>query len=119
VGSPTCDGPPVPIRHYHGDADTAIQYEGTSFPIYNVDLVGVEASMEVWRERNLCDPEALPETWVIGDTTCQAWSCAAPTELCTLDGWGHQWPGGNNRGAKQHDATTASWEWFTAEEQPE
>jgi len=112
VGSPTCAGDPVPIRHYHGDADTAIAYEGTHFPIYNVDLISVEASMEVWRTRNLCDPDAPPETWIEGDTTCQAWSCAAPTELCTLEGWGHRWPGGANRGARQHDATTASWQWF-------
>jgi polyhydroxybutyrate depolymerase len=116
VGSPTCSGPPIPIRHYHGNADTAIAYKGTDFPIYNVSLVGVEESMEVWRARNECEPQVPPETWVDGDTTCQAWSCAVPTELCTLDGWGHQWPGGANRGAKQHDATLESWGWFLEQE---
>ncbi len=112
VGSPTCSGDPVPVRHYHGDADTAIKYDGTRFGIYDFDLPGAVESMEIWRERNLCDPEIPPETWVDGDVTCQAWSCAVPTELCTLSGWGHRWPGGANRSSNQHDATTESWDWF-------
>ena len=106
-----CNGPPVPIRHYHGLADETVPFEGGTSQRGLADYPSVEDAMAVWRQRNQCTDTV--ETFEIGDTTCQSWDCdGASTELCTLSGFGHLWPGGANRGPNQTDATTDGYAWF-------
>jgi polyhydroxybutyrate depolymerase len=106
-----CQGPPVPIRHYHGSNDTTVPFEGGQSARGRVVYPSIDASMEIWRNRNGCSTEE-PEVVVDGDTTCRIWSCDVPTETCLIQGMGHQWPGGANRGPLQHDATVDGYAWF-------
>ena len=106
-----CKGPPVAVRHYHGMADTKVPVEGGPNPNGRVTYPSAEETMSIWRNRNSCSADP-PEEVVEGDTTCRVWSCEAPTELCLLQGVGHVWPGGTNRGATEHDATIDGFAWF-------
>ena len=61
-------------------------------------------------------------TYQHGEVTCRAYTgCAddASAELCTIDGGGHQWPGGNDLPFLGHntddvDATARIWAFFAA-----
>ncbi len=106
------DGPPVPIREYHGTADPVVPYDGgAGNSIRDVTFNSVEDTIDTWRERNGCS-EADPEVTVNGDTTCEAWPCQADTVLCTVDGWGHAWPGGTAASRTDANATQAIYDWF-------
>jgi len=109
----SCDGDPRPIRAYHGTADETVPYEGgPGNGRFAVDYRSAEESIAVFRERNQCseaEPEVILER---GDTTCVAWDCVAATELCTVEGFGHMWPGGANHGSTQANATGDAWLWF-------
>ena len=99
-----CDGDfPLPVRHYHGEADTVVPIDGgVSF---RTKVPPLDDTIEAWKVRNQCS-EAFTET-VTGDTTCRKWDCAAPTEFCTIADWPHMWPGGVNASRTDADATTA------------
>ncbi|NCG22257.1 MAG: hypothetical protein GWP91_24845 [Rhodobacterales bacterium] len=107
-----CEGVPVPIRHYHGENDPSVPYEGGMGRKEEVGIVtSVPDTMAIWRIRNKCTDDE-PTVVVDGDTTCTAWSCEVPTEMCIVENWAHTYPGGRNRNGKQHDATTDGWQWF-------
>ena len=80
----------MPILHFHGTDDALVPYAGggpLGFPSVPDTYAG-------WKQRNGC---AGPDLVVYqhGDSSCvQAIGCAADTELCTVDGGGHTWPGG-------------------------
>ena len=81
---------PVPIIHFHGTADEVVPYEGNGggFP-------AVEPSLQGWAERNGCNPKS-ELTLEMDDVSCQTWNeCDqdASVTLCTIDGFGHCWPG--------------------------
>ncbi len=89
---PGCEpGRPMPVLHFHGDADLVVQYRG---------LIGayppVVEGMEDWAERNGCGA-GREERARIEEVLCETWSgCEAETELCTVEGGGHQWFGGES-----------------------
>lgn len=111
------DGRPMPVKYYHGTADEVVPVDGGVAGLRGVDLPSAQETIEVWKERNACVGEGTVVT--NGDTTCTSWDCAAPTELCLVEGWGHQWPGGVNAGRTDAGATIAIWEWFAAQEPPQ
>ncbi|MEM6292811.1 MAG: PHB depolymerase family esterase [Myxococcota bacterium] len=81
---------PVPVIHFHGTDDATVPYGGNAagFP-------AVEASLAGWAERNGCDSTSSV-TFEMDDVSCQTWEgCEedATVTLCTLDGFGHCWPG--------------------------
>jgi poly(3-hydroxybutyrate) depolymerase len=82
-----------------------------------VQYTSVDETMARWRERNQCD-DADPTVTVTGDTTCTAWSCAAPTELCLIEAFAHQWPGGIHSAETDANATGALFEFFSAATPP-
>lgn len=90
--APTRD---VPVMQIHGSEDGHVPWEGgvgcgptaTSF-------VSVPESMEGWRTRNGCDATSRA-TFTQGNGSCAAYEgCSAAVELCTINGAGHSWPGG-------------------------
>jgi polyhydroxybutyrate depolymerase len=90
-----CEGEPIPFRHYHGLADTNVPFEGgesrSGRNVFPPALDGVE----LYKERNGCVAEE-PDTFTFGPMSCTRWQCQASTELCTIEGWQHAWPGGKN-----------------------
>jgi polyhydroxybutyrate depolymerase len=88
-GSPGCNpGRAVPVLHIHGTADNVVPYNGYG------GFVSAPATFDGWAERNGC-ATTTTTTYQRGDVRCERRDgCAAPVELCTIEGGGHQWPGG-------------------------
>jgi polyhydroxybutyrate depolymerase len=103
-----CDGPPVPVLAFHGDADPIVPYEGgglSSVRIADQNLyqgavpagtatpTGVDESMRRWAEHNGCEPEPTDEP-LTPEILRRTWQgCDAPTVLYVVVGGGHTWPG--------------------------
>lgn len=92
-----CPGDPIPYRHYHGMEDPIVPFEGGDAPRGRNTWPPALDGVELYKKRNLCT-DAAPETFVFGPMTCTRWDCEASTELCTINGWQHAWPGGANTG---------------------
>ena len=81
----------------------------------------VDDTMGDWASRNGCG--GSPSTYFDeGDVTCEEWTgCddGATVRLCTVDGGGHQWPGGATLPGLGSNtdvivATDAMWDFFEA-----
>jgi polyhydroxybutyrate depolymerase len=119
VGIDNCNPTrPLPVFHVHGTSDLVIPFAGggpnNSEP--------VATTIDRWKQRNGCT--AAPVTvHDQGDAKCVVYGgCTngADVELCTIDGGGHQWPGGESLGilngtkSDNLDATGAAWSFFVA-----
>jgi polyhydroxybutyrate depolymerase len=88
---------PVPIIAFHGTADRIVPYGGsTAGDRQGFALPAVRDWAATWAERNGCDatPQALP---VMGEVSGVRYTnCKANAEviLYTVQGGGHNWPGG-------------------------
>lgn len=81
---------PIPVIHFHGTADAVVPYGGNGF-----GFPSVEESLQGWADRNGCDP-ASTISFEMDDVSCQTWSGCdddADVTLCTIEGFGHCWPG--------------------------
>jgi polyhydroxybutyrate depolymerase len=118
VGTPTCaPSRPVPIFHVHGTSDPIIPYGGGGWN----GNEPVATTIDRWVTANACTTTTT--TYQHGDATCVTrGGCTdgADVTLCTIDGGGHQWPGGDSigtiSGTKSDDliATEAMWAFFAA-----
>jgi len=104
----TCEGRPVPVMAFHGDADPIVGYDGAGLnatTISNQQFFkgevppgmpvhrGVDAAMATWAAHNGCDAEPVEER-ISGEVRRRTWQhCRAPTILYIVDGGGHAWPG--------------------------
>ncbi len=112
--SPCTPSRPVPVLHIHGTADQIVPYNGFA------GFVSVPGTIDAWHERNGCSDDV--EVSTVGEVRCErALGCAegADVELCTVDGGGHQWPGGMTipglgRNTNDLDATAAALDFFAA-----
>lgn len=99
---------PIPVLAFHGTADPLLPITGGVGPnVGMLQLSGetatglVEMAMRpetleaanAWAERNGCAPEPASNPVDIGVNLTSWSSCDAPTELYTVDGGGHTWPG--------------------------
>ena len=92
---------PVPVFEIHGSNDGHIPFAGGigCGPSSGVDFTSVPATMEGWRTRNGCSAATLP-SFEQGDGKCAAYQdCKSPVVLCTIEGGGHSWPGGEPKQA--------------------
>ncbi|MEZ4364904.1 MAG: PHB depolymerase family esterase [Kofleriaceae bacterium] len=112
---------PVPVLSFHGTSDLTVPYEGS----WVFGFRSEEDSIAGWVERNGCTGAAI-ETYAMGDARCVTrGNCTAGADvgLCTIDGGGHQWPGGEAipaSGKVSHDldASDAIWAFFAAHPRP-
>ncbi len=86
---------PISVLEFHGTRDIVVPYEGGGLTIFR----SVEETNEAWRAKNTCTG-AGSIVYQQGDATCSQYKCAEGTEveLCTIDGGGHTWPGGEPTG---------------------
>jgi polyhydroxybutyrate depolymerase len=108
---------PIPVLHFHGTDDAIVPYEPTS----GFSAMSVDNQINAWAERNGC---AGPPSVFLNeeDVLCERYdSCndGAEVALCTIDGGGHQWPGGVSipfLGANTDaiSATQMMWDFFSA-----
>jgi polyhydroxybutyrate depolymerase len=107
---------PVPVMHFHGTADGIVPYAGGGFTGYR----SVDETIAGWATRDACTGDPA-ESYRNGMVTCLTRStCQDGVEvtLCSVEGGGHQWPGGTSipgGGTTTMDisATDAMWEFFT------
>ncbi|MEZ4366254.1 MAG: PHB depolymerase family esterase [Kofleriaceae bacterium] len=113
---------PVPVMHVHGTSDLIVAYDGDGF----VDYRSVDETLGFWTARDGC-AEATTTTYDQGDATCVTYTgCddGADVVRCTIDGGGHQWPGGTSTGvlggmlSDDLDASAALWAFFAAHPLP-
>lgn len=98
----------VPVLLVHGTDDTLVSYSW------------VDETIDFWRMRNTCT--SMQTTYQNGAATCVTHGdCTggADVVLCTIEGGGHQWPGGEAipfLGTKSDDliATDHIWDFFAA-----
>ncbi|MFL6204481.1 MAG: alpha/beta hydrolase family esterase [Acidimicrobiales bacterium] len=117
---PLCgEATPVAYAYFHGTDDPVVLYEGGGSrgtrPV-------IETSQD-WAEQNGCDPDPVDER--IGDDVIhRRWlGCDATTDLYTVEGGGHTWPGARDVGRLGHttqaiSATQIIWDVFTAASSP-
>jgi polyhydroxybutyrate depolymerase len=89
---------PVPLLDFHGTSDPMVPFGGGTPLVpqlgFGLTFRSVADTMAVWRQLDGCSDEAQV-VYAQGDASCSKWSgCAADLELCTIDGGGHTWPGG-------------------------
>jgi polyhydroxybutyrate depolymerase len=121
IGIDTCHpARPVPVFDVHGTSDLVIPYGGGG--VNNNESVAT--TIDRWASYNGCSTGAT-SVYEHGDATCvRRNGCTADVELCTIDGGGHQWPGGESvgvfNGTKSDDlmATDAAWAFFAAHPRP-
>jgi polyhydroxybutyrate depolymerase len=85
---------PIAVMHQHGTADFVVPYDG-----FFIGADTVPETIAGWVSRNGCTTETV--TFDEGDATCVTHGgCTADADvtLCTLEGGGHQWPGGESAG---------------------
>ncbi len=93
---------PVPMMHLHGTDDHLAPYDGIApaacSPARERHFISARATAEVWVAKNGCSGNAeLTFENQAGDVRCETWGdCEAGAEvtLCSLEGYGHTWPGG-------------------------
>jgi len=88
---------PVPVMHVHGTSDFVVPYNGGGLG----GAQSVQNTITAWKERNGCTDGQPTGVYENGDALCVEYSqcnAQASVRLCTLDGGGHQWPGGTSAG---------------------
>jgi len=94
---PCAPSRPVPVMHTHGTDDFVVPFDGGGFG----NATSVDDTISVWLDRNGCSDDEPVAVYENGDATCVAWAgCEddAEVRLCTIQGGGHQWPGGESAG---------------------
>jgi polyhydroxybutyrate depolymerase len=85
---------PTAVMHQHGTSDFVVPYDG-----FFIGADTVPETIDGWVARNGCTTESV--TFDEGDATCVTHggcTAGADVTLCTLEGGGHQWPGGESAG---------------------
>jgi polyhydroxybutyrate depolymerase len=111
---PLCgDAEPVAYQYFHGTDDPVVLYEGGG----ERHTQPVVETSQAWADQNGCDGEPMDER--IGDEVVhRTWKgCDAATDLYTVEGGGHTWPGSNGVGRLGHttddiSATQIIWDVF-------
>jgi polyhydroxybutyrate depolymerase len=118
LAEPTCEpSRAIPVIEFHGTLDPYVPYDGDA----EIGLASVPATFAAWAERDGCS-EALTQSYDDHDSFCWTHeSCAAASAvtLCTVQGGGHTWPGGEplpdlGYTTPYLSATDAMWMFFQA-----
>ena len=99
---------PMPVMLVHGTADTLVRYDW------------LPTTVSFWKTKNGCTTQST--TYMQGSASCVTHSgCTdgADVVVCTIQGGGHQWPGGETvpflgSNTNDIDATDALWSFFQA-----
>ncbi len=116
---------PVPVISFHGTSDLLVWYNGGLYE-------SAPRTMARWSMRNGCSRE-VETVYQKGNVRCHIYKdCrdGAAVELCTIQGGGHNWPGGMDMSSippytglegtmtRDINATRAIWEFFQKHPMP-
>lgn len=88
---------PLPVIQIHGTGDIVVPYNGNGLG----GAISFPAAKDFWTKNAACTDTTAAEVYKKGDATCvESSACAggAAVRSCTIDGGGHQWPGGKSVG---------------------
>lgn len=114
------DSRPVPLINFHGTADL-VPYNGGKVWASPRPFPSVPTWTANWARRNRCAPNPIASVAAVDVTRLEYTSCAddAAVVLYTIQGGGHQWPGGKpipewmvGRTSRSIDATRQMWAFF-------
>jgi polyhydroxybutyrate depolymerase len=91
----SCDKPhnPVPVLAIHGLADKTVPYGGgLGRRGRNITWLPVQASLDVFRDADVCNAPTLEQNGVVVTSTAKC-DKGREVELITVADAGHQWPG--------------------------
>lgn len=121
---------PVPVLQIHGSHDGHVPPEGgVGCGPSGASFTSLPATTDGWRARNGCAANDAPYLEQ-GDGSCRAYEgCEAPVVLCTIEGGGHAWPGGEPRvglvdcpgdgfQSQSFPASEVIWQFFAANPMP-
>jgi polyhydroxybutyrate depolymerase len=112
---------PVPVMIFHGTRDRIVPFAGGKTD-GGGSLLSADRTAEVWSRLNGGNG-ALRETFKKGDVVCRSSEGGkAPVTLCSVEGAGHTWPGGDQYaprllvGSTNRDVNASEmiWEFFQA-----
>jgi len=115
------DHRPVPMIAFHGTADPVVPYKGGRTPVGPDVFPSVPSFTATWAQRNRCGPNPIESAVAADVTRLQYTDCAddAGVVLFTVNGGGHQWPGGKplpeflvGPYSRSIDATSQMWAFF-------
>jgi polyhydroxybutyrate depolymerase len=116
------DDTPVPVIAFHGSADPVCPYKGGYSKLAGGTFPSIPGFMATWSRRNRCKPNPSESAVAGGVTRLDYTSCpdGADVVLYTIEGEGHQWPGGRRVAAewmlgkysRSIDATRQMWTFF-------
>jgi polyhydroxybutyrate depolymerase len=105
---------PVPYVYFHGTDDPIVPYDGgpnSSGPVLQTS--------QAWADQNGC-PNPPTDERIGSEVVHRSWAgCVATTDLYTVEGGGHTWPGALGVGRLGHttediDASEIIWDTFRA-----
>lgn len=121
---------PVPVMHIHGTDDGYVPWNGGVACDLPVEpFISVPTTIDNWLTINGCDGTSS-EAFTEGNGTCTAYDgCEAPVVLCTIEGGGHSWPGGEPNAdilncpedgpqSETFSASEAAWQFFAENPRP-
>jgi len=118
------DHRPVPVIAFHGTADPVCPYDGGPSKLGGGTLPSVPDFMSRWSRRNQCSPSPTETSLSANVVRLEYTGCArdAAVVFYTIQGEGHQWPGGRPVKAqwalgpysRSIDATRQMWAFFRA-----
>lgn len=109
---------PIPLLHYHGDADTFIPMDASPTGLAAQEKIKrtVPEAIAIWQRRNRAT-EASPID--AGDLQCRTWTGDASMAMCVIRGGQDTWPGSANGPVDSThplaDATRGAWAWVQAQ----
>ncbi len=86
---------PLAMLHFHGTSDMVVPYNGNGLG----GALSFAAAMQFWKTNAACTDGSPTQVYSNGDSSCveyQACQAGVAVRGCTVDGGGHQWPGGNS-----------------------
>ena len=105
---------PIPLLHYHGDADAFIPMDASPTGLAAQEKIKrtVPEAIAIWEKRNKAVPGPGLED---GALSCRTWTGAAPMAQCTIKGGRDTWPGSANGPVDSThplaDAPRGAWDW--------
>ena len=88
---------PISMIQFHGTSDFVVPYNGGGLG----GAVSAPDNFASWAQNAGCTDPSPSQVYQNGDSTCVEYtSCnaGAAVRFCTVDGGGHQWPGGTSAG---------------------
>ena len=108
----------LPVLMVHGTADQRLDVDGRDPGRRTVAPLGAVDSAKLWARANRCGEEPQRLVIAAGESQRFCGGSNSPVKVLLIDGWGHEWPGGDRieRSGRESlqgfDLGTTMWRFF-------